>query len=31
VQNLIAAGVIPRPRPIPRQPDAFPSFVSDPA
>src|SRR4029078_2908398 len=31
VQNLIAAGVIPRPRPIPRQPDAFPSFVPDPA
>ena len=30
VQNLIAAGVIPRPRPIPRQPDAFPSFVPDP-
>ncbi|MBV9889645.1 MAG: hypothetical protein JO090_02015 [Rhizobacter sp.] len=30
-QNLIAAGVIPRPRPIaPRQPDAFPSFVPDP-
>ena len=31
VQNLMAAGVIPRPRPIPRQPDAFPSFVPDPA
>ena len=31
VQNLIAAGVIQRPRPIPpRQPDAFPSFVPDP-
>ena len=30
VQNLIAAGVIPRPRPIPRQPDPFPSFVPDP-
>jgi hypothetical protein len=31
VQNLMAAGIIPRPRPIPRQPDAFPSFVPDPA
>jgi hypothetical protein len=31
VQNLLAMGVIPRPRPIPRQPDAFPSFVPDPA
>jgi hypothetical protein len=31
VQNLIAAGVIQRPRPVvPRQPDAFPSFVPDP-
>ena len=30
VQNLMAAGVIPRPRPVPRQPDAFPSFVPDP-
>lgn len=29
-QNLLAMGVIPRPRPIPRQPDAFPSFVPDP-
>jgi hypothetical protein len=29
-QNLLASGVIPRPRPIPRQPDAFPSFVPDP-
>ena len=31
VQNLMAAGIIPRPRPIPRQPEAFPSFVPDPA
>ena len=30
VQNLMAAGIIPRPRPIPRQPEAFPSFVPDP-
>ena len=30
VQNLMAAGVIPRPRPLPRQPDPFPSFVPDP-
>ena len=30
MQNLIAAGVIQRPRPVPRQPDAFPSFVPDP-
>jgi hypothetical protein len=29
-QNLLASGVIQRPRPIPRQPDAFPSFVPDP-
>jgi hypothetical protein len=29
-QNLLASGVISRPRPIPRQPDAFPSFVPDP-
>jgi hypothetical protein len=29
-QNLLASGIIPRPRPIPRQPDAFPSFVPDP-
>ena len=29
-QNLLASGVIPRPRPLPRQPDAFPSFVPDP-
>ncbi|MGZ8259926.1 MAG: hypothetical protein ACXWUL_05175 [Caldimonas sp.] len=29
-QNLLANGVIPRPRPLPRQPDAFPSFVPDP-
>ena len=30
-QNLLASGVIPRPRPpMPRQPDAFPSFVPDP-
>jgi hypothetical protein len=28
--NLLASGVIPRPRSIPRQPDAFPSFVPDP-
>ncbi len=28
--NLLASGVIPRPRPMPRQPDAFPSFVPDP-
>jgi hypothetical protein len=28
--NLLASGVIPRPRPLPRQPDAFPSFVPDP-
>jgi hypothetical protein len=30
VQNLIAAGIIQRPRPIPRPPEAFPSFVPDP-
>ena len=30
MQNLIAAGVVQRPRPIQRQPDAFPSFVPDP-
>ena len=29
-QNLLASGVIPRPRPMPRAPDAFPSFVPDP-
>ena len=29
-RNLLASGVIPQPRPIPRQPDAFPSFVPDP-
>ena len=29
--NLLASGVIPRARPAPRQPDAFPSFVPDPA
>jgi hypothetical protein len=29
-QNLLASGVIQRPRPVPRQPDAFPSFVPDP-
>ncbi len=28
--NLVASGIIPRQRPWPRQPDAFPSFVSDP-
>ena len=28
--NLLASGVIPRPRPLPRVPDAFPSFVPDP-
>jgi len=28
--NLLASGVIPRARPAPRQPDAFPSFVPDP-
>jgi hypothetical protein len=28
--NLLASGVIPRQRPIPRLPDAFPSFVPDP-
>jgi hypothetical protein len=28
--NLLASGVIARPRPLPRQPDAFPSFVPDP-
>jgi hypothetical protein len=28
--NLVASGVIPRQRPWPRQPDAFPSFVPDP-
>ena len=28
--NLLASGVIPRQRPWPRQPDAFPSFVPDP-
>jgi hypothetical protein len=28
--NLLASGVIPRARPMPRQPDAFPSFVPDP-
>ena len=28
--NLVASGVIPRQRPWPRQPDAFPSFVADP-
>jgi hypothetical protein len=28
--NLLASGVIPRARPTPRQPDAFPSFVPDP-
>jgi len=29
--NLVAGGVITRPRPTPRQPEAFPSFVPDPA
>ncbi len=29
--NLLASGVIPRARPLPRQPEAFPSFVPDPA
>ena len=29
--NLVASGVIPRPRPLPRLPEAFPSFVPDPA
>jgi len=29
-QNLLASRVIPRPRPMPRAPDAFPSFVPDP-
>jgi hypothetical protein len=29
-QNLLASGVIPRPRTLPRTPDAFPSFVPDP-
>jgi hypothetical protein len=29
--NLLASGVIPRVRPWPRQPEAFPSFVPDPA
>jgi hypothetical protein len=28
--NLLASGVITRPRPTPRAPDAFPSFVPDP-
>ncbi|MDQ6640533.1 MAG: hypothetical protein M3Z15_12845, partial [Pseudomonadota bacterium] len=28
--NLLASGVIARPQPMPRQPDAFPSFVPDP-
>jgi hypothetical protein len=28
--NLVAGGVIPRARPLPRQPDAFPGFVADP-
>jgi hypothetical protein len=28
--NLLASGVIARPRPLPRQPDAFPGFVPDP-
>lgn len=28
--NLLAGGVIARPRPVPRQPDAFPWFVPDP-
>ena len=28
--NLLASGVIPHARPVPRQPDAFPSFVPDP-
>jgi hypothetical protein len=28
--NLLASGVIPRQRPVPRQPDAFPSWVPDP-
>ncbi len=28
--NLIASGVIQRARPMPRQPDAFPSYVPDP-
>ena len=28
--NLVASGIIPRQRPWPRQPDAFPSFVPDP-
>jgi len=29
--NLVASGVIPRPRPVAPQPQAFPSFVPDPA
>jgi hypothetical protein len=29
--NLLASGVIPRQRPTPRMPEAFPSFVPDPA
>ena len=29
--NLVASGVIPRTRPLPAQPQAFPSFVPDPA
>jgi hypothetical protein len=28
--NLLASGVIPRARPLPRPPEAFPSFVPDP-
>jgi hypothetical protein len=30
-RNLLASGVIPQQRPIPRRPEAFPSFVPDPA
>lgn len=30
VENLLAAGVIPRPRRLPVTPDPFPSFVPDP-
>jgi hypothetical protein len=29
--NLLAGGIIPRARPLPRPPEAFPSFVPDPS
>lgn len=29
--NLLASGVIPRPRPVPRVPEPFPGYVPDPA